>query len=218
MNLARFIDHTILKPDTHLSDIERICEEAKQYGFAAICIPPYYVKDAANILEESPVKIGTVIGFPMGYSTTAAKVEEIKRAINDGADELDVVINICSVKNERWNFVKNDIDSVTRIAHLKGKTIKIILETGLLSASEIKRLCEICSDIGVNYVKTSTGFNAGGATVEMVAYLKSLVGDKIKIKASGGIRTREQALALIDAGADRLGCSSSIQIVATEEA
>jgi len=218
MNLARFIDHTILKPDTHLSDIERICEEAKQYGFAAICIPPYYVKDAANILEESPVKIGTVIGFPMGYSTTAAKVEEIKRAIDDGADELDVVINICSVKNERWNFVKNDIDSVTRIAHLKGKTIKIILETGLLSASEIKRLCEICSDIGVNYVKTSTGFNAGGATVEMVAYLKSLVGDKIKIKASGGIRTREQALALIDAGADRLGCSSSIQIVATEEA
>ena len=213
MNISKFIDHTILKPDCSKSDVERICEEAVLHGFSSVCLPPFFVKDAANILEDKLVKVATVIGFPMGYATTAAKVEEIKRAMDDGADEVDVVINICAVKSERWNYVRNDIDSVTRAVHLKGKAVKIILETGLLAASEIKKLCDLCTEIGVNYVKTSTGYNADGASPETVAYLKTILPSSIKIKASGGIRTADQAKKLIDAGANRLGCSSSVQIV-----
>ncbi|MCR9286000.1 MAG: deoxyribose-phosphate aldolase [Bacteroidetes bacterium] len=213
MNLTKFIDHTILKPNCTKADIERICEEADLYQFPTVCIPPFFVKDAANILEDKLVKVGTVIGFPMGYSTTAAKVEEIKRSINDGADEVDVVVNVCAIKSEQWNYVRNDIDSATRAVHLKGKVIKIILETCLLTASEIKRVCDFCTEIGVDYVKTSTGFNGEGATNETVAYLKSLLPSNIKIKASGGIKSQNQAIELIEAGANRLGCSSSLQIV-----
>lgn len=213
MNLTKFIDHTILKPNCTKADIERICEEAALYQFPTVCIPPFFVKDAANILEDKLVKVGTVIGFPMGYSTTAAKVEEIKRSINDGADEVDVVVNVCAIKSEQWNYVRNDIDSATRAVHLKGKVIKIILETCLLTASEIKRVCDFCTEIGVDYVKTSTGFNGEGATNETVAYLKSLLPSNIKIKASGGIKSQNQAIELIEAGANRLGCSSSLQIV-----
>lgn len=213
MNLSKFIDHTILKPDCSKSDIERLCEEAVLHEFSSVCLPPFFVKDAANILEDKLVKITTVIGFPMGYATTAAKVEEIKRAMDDGADEMDVVINICAVKSGKWNYVKNDIDSVTRAAHLKGKTVKIILETGLLTAAEIKNLCDLCAEIGVNYVKTSTDYNADGASPETVAYLKTILPSNIKIKASGDIRTAEQAQKLIEAGAHRLGCSGSVEIV-----
>jgi deoxyribose-phosphate aldolase len=213
MDLSNFIDHTILKPNCSKSEVEQLCNEAKTYEFSSVCVPPFFVKDAVNLLEDSTVKVGTVIGFPMGYSTTAAKVEEIKRAIDDGVDEVDVVINICALKSERWNYLRNDIDSVTRAVHLKGKVIKVILETGLLTASEIKKVCEMCTEIGVNFVKTSTGFNASGAKTETVAYLKSILPPDIKIKASGGIKTFNQAQELIEAGANRLGCSSSIQIV-----
>ncbi len=213
MNLAKYIDHTILKSDTKLMDIKALCEEAKKYEFASVCIPPYFVNDAVDLLKKTNVKVATVIGFPMGYSATAAKVEEIKRAINDGADELDVVVNVAAVKNADWNFVKDDIESMTLVTHLKSKKIKVIFETALLEVDEIVELCRICANSGVDYVKTSTGFNGGGATVEHVELMRRNLPEKIKIKASGGIRTKEFAAQLINAGAERLGCSASVRIV-----
>lgn len=212
MSLARKIDHTILRADCTPGDIVQLCHEALEHNFAAVCIPPYYIKQAVNILEDSMVSVATVIGFPLGYSNTPSKVEEIKRAIDEGIDEVDVVINIAAVKDGNWNFVKNDIDSTTRAAHLKGKTVKIILETTLLTVEELERLCQICTEVGVNYVKNSTGFN-GGATVEIISNLRNLLPEDIKIKAAGGIRTAEDAQKLIDAGADRLGSSAGVQIV-----
>lgn len=214
MNVASFIDHTVLKADCTPSDIQRICTEARQYQFAAVCIPPYYVADAAQQLENSGVKVATVIGFPMGYATTSAKVEEIKRAMDDGADELDVVINLCAVRSNQWNYVRDDIDRMSTTIRLKGKVVKVILETGLLQEAEIIRLCEICKELTVDFVKTSTGFNGEGATVYTVELLKQcLQGTTVKIKASGGIRTREDAQRLIEAGAQRLGCSASVMII-----
>ena len=213
MNLASYIDHTVLRPDCTIDDIKKVCSEALQYKFAAVCIPPFFVKNAAQILGESPVKVATVVGFPMGYSTTPAKVEEIKKGIDDGLDEIDAVVNIAAVKNGNWNYVKNDIYSVTMAGQLKGKCVKIILETGLLTEEEIKKLCEICSEIGPDFVKTSTGFNGEGATVDVVALLRSNLPEEIKIKASGGIRSKEDAIRLIEAGAKRLGSSSGVMIV-----
>jgi len=213
MNIASVIDHTILKPDCSIDDIKRICTEAATHQFASVCVPPYYIKDAARFLDGENVKVSTVIGFPFGYTATVAKVEEIKRAINDDIDELDVVINIAAVKSGHWNHVKSDIDSITMAAHLKGKVIKVIFETSLLSKDEIKKLCVICNEKGVDYVKTSTGFNGAGATEEMVRFLKENLSSKIKIKASGGIKTKEQAEALVNAGAARLGTSSGLALI-----
>ncbi len=213
MNLAGYIDHTILKPDCTLQDIKRLCEEAVQHGFPAVCVPPFYASYASGQLRGKGVKVATVIGFPMGYATTPSKVEEVKRAIDDGADEVDAVVNICAVKNRNWNFVSNDIDSMTTAAHLKGKVIKIILETGLMTDEEITKLCEICLNAGADYIKTSTGFNGQGATIEAVRLIKSVVGDKARIKASGGIRSRWDAERFIEAGAQRLGSSSGLAIV-----
>ena len=213
MNFASLIDHTILNPDCTIDDIKRICTEAITHQFAAVCVPPYYIKDAARFLEDENVKVCTVIGFPFGYNATVAKVEEIKRAINDDIDELDVVINIAAVKSGHWNQVKNDIDSITMAAHLRGKVIKIIFETSLLTKDEIKKLCAICNEKEVDFVKTSTGFNGAGATEEIIRFLKENLSPKIKIKASGGIKTKKQAEALIQAGADRIGTSSGIALV-----
>jgi deoxyribose-phosphate aldolase len=213
MNLNNYIEHTILKPDTTTDQIKELCQEAIDYEFAGVCVPPFFVKTAANLLDKHAIKVVTVVGFPMGYDSIPSKVEATKRAIDDGTDEVDMVINIAAVKDANWSHVSNDIDSVTTAVHLKGKIIKVILETALLSIAEIKKLCEICTKVGVDYVKTSTGVNAGGATIEMVQYLKENV-EGIKIKASGGIRTKEFATQLIEAGATRLGTSSGIKIVA----
>lgn len=213
MDLAHFFDHTLLKPDCNTSDVKQICSEAIQYGFAAVCIPPYHVAFAAQELENTGVKVATVAGFPLGYSATAAKVEEIKRAIGEGADELDVVVNLAAIKSGAWSFVKDDIDRMTTAVDLKGKLIKVILETSLLTETEIRKLCSICLEIKPNFIKTSTGFSGGGATVEIVRLLKEIVEDKIKIKASAGIRTREDAEQLLAAGAQRLGSSNSVMIV-----
>lgn len=207
MSLANVIDHTILRPDCTHSDIEKVCKEAIKHQFKAVCIPPYYVKDAKILLENSSVKVATVIGFPSGYSSTPAKVEEIKRALDDGADEFDVVVNICAIKNGNWNFVQNDIESMTRAVHLKGKSIKIILETALLNKEEIEKACAICTNSGVNFVKTSTGFNGPGASEETVRFLRSILPPSIKIKASGGIRSKELAHKMLEAGAERIGTS-----------
>ena len=212
MDLTSFIDHTILLPDCTSEDIEALCDEAHKHKFKAVCIPPYFVGEAVRRLEDSPVKVATVVGFPMGYSCTPAKVEEIKRAIEEGVDEVDVVINVAAVKNSRWSYVKNDIESMTMATHSRGKVIKVILETNLLESEEINQLCEICNQAGVNFVKTSTGMN-GGATVEVIHTLSNLLNNEIKIKASGGIRNREQAEALIEAGAARLGTSTGPTII-----
>ncbi len=213
MNIASVIDHTILRPDCSLNDIKRICTEAIEYQFAAVCVPPYFIKDAAKFLEGTSVKVCTVIGFPLGYSATVAKVEEIKRAINDDIDELDVVINIAAVKSEHWNHVKNDINSITMAAHLRGKVIKIILEYSLLTKEELKKVCAICNDNGVDFVKISTGFYGKDTTEEMVRFLKENLSSKIKIKASGAINSIEHAEALLNAGADRLGTPSGPELI-----
>lgn len=213
MDIASFIDHTILRPDCTTGDIKRICAEALEYRFCSVCIPPFFVREAVRLLEDTPVKVGTVIGFPMGYSPTAAKVEEIKRAIDEGVDELDVVINICALKDKKWNYLRNDIYTMTTAAHLKAKTIKIIIETGLLSEEEITKVCELCLEIQPDFVKTSTGFNGEGASLYSVRLLQQLLGNHIKIKASGGIRDRETALQMIREGAKRIGTSSGVKIV-----
>jgi deoxyribose-phosphate aldolase len=213
MEIANVIDHTFLSPDCTLADIKKLCQEASDHQLKAVCVPPYYVKEASNFLKDSDVMVATVIGFPMGYAATPAKVEEIKRAIDEGADELDAVVNICAVKSQNWNYVKNDIDSITRIAHLKGKVLKLIIETGMLEANEIEKLCEICTEVGVDFVKTSTGFNAAGANVEIVSKLRSLLPPSVKIKASGGIRSYQTAKELLEAGANRIGSSASLLIV-----
>ncbi len=213
MNLADYIDHTILRPDCSTEDIKRLCAEAIQFGFATVCVPPFYVKNAYELLLNTKVKVSTVVGFPMGYAATPAKVEEIKRALDDGASEVDAVINICAVKSSNWSFVKNDIDSMVMAAHLKGKHIKIIFETGLLSETEIVNLCDICLEVKPDFVKTSTGFNGEGATLPVVHLLKQQLQDQVKIKASGGIRTQADALRFIEAGVKRIGSSSSVMIV-----
>jgi len=215
MEVEKYIDHSLLKANILRSDIELLCNEAIEHKFAAICIPPYFISQAAKILEEQPVNIATVIGFPLGFESTTSKVEEIKRALDMGADELDVVVNIGAVKDGDWKFVRNDIETVTRASHMKGKTVKIILETSLLEAEELEKLCEICADLEVDYVKTSTGFE-GGATVDVVKKMRALLPKEIKIKASGGIRNFKDALALIEAGADRLGTSSGTVIIASD--
>lgn len=213
MDLARFIDATILKPDTTLADIKKLCEDAKKHGFAAVCVPPFFVKDAVKALEGTPVMTSTVVGFPMGYSATPAKVEEIKKAIDEGATELDCVINICAVKSKQWNYVRNEIDSMAMACQMRGKTIKLILETGLMNEAEVTKLCEMAAEVKVNFVKTSTGVNGKGATVQIVESLRKKLPSTVKIKASGGIRDRKFAEELIAAGADRIGTSVGATIV-----
>ena len=213
MQLSQLIDHTNLRPDSTSEDIKTLCLEAIEHQFKAVCVPPFHVRDAVRWTENNPILVSTVIGFPMGYSATPAKVEEIKRAIDEGAQELDVVINLSAVKSNQWNHVANDIDSVTRAAHLKGKAIKLILETGLLTETELGKACQICQNSEVDFVKTSTGFHGRGADIETVKLLRSLLPPSIKIKASGGIRSNADALELIKAGADRLGPSAGIRII-----
>lgn len=213
MNLASKIDHTLLKADATEKEIKRLCAEAKEHGFAAVCIPPYFVRKCKLWLKDSEVKVATVVGFPLGYSHTPAKVEEARRAIDEGADEVDMVINILALKAGDWNYLKNELTSVATIVQLRGGKLKVILETGLLTNEEIVKACELCAEMTVDFVKTSTGFTQVGATVEAVKLLRASLPKAIKIKASGGIRDKAFALQLVEAGADRLGCSASVSIV-----
>ena len=211
--LTAYIDHTILKVDTRKTDIRQLCDEAEANKFYAVCVPPYFVHSASIMLKDCDVKVATVIGFPFGYSSTPSKAAEIHKAIDDGADELDVVINISAVKSKDWNYVENDIKTVALATQMKGKIIKVILETGLLNKKEIKIICEICAKAGVNYVKTSTGFHGEGAKLKDIEYLRANLPNVIKIKASGGIRSAKKAIKMIKAGATRLGTSASIKII-----
>lgn len=213
MDLSKYIDHTILKPTTLLSDIEKLCTEAKKYHFAAVCIPPNFVKKAKVLTEGSAVKVATVIGFPFGYSAVEAKIAEILLAIVDGADELDVVINISAIKNNDWLYLANEINHIMPIIRSKNKVIKIIIESGILTDDEIIKCCEIYGLAGIDYLKTSTGYAEKGASVEAVKLFRLHLPDAVQIKASGGIRDYAFAKQLIDAGATRLGCSAGVAIV-----
>lgn len=213
MNIAKYIDHTLLKPTTLVSDIEKLCAEAKQYGFAAVCVPPNFVKKAKEYTTGSAVKVATVIGFPFGYSAVEAKIAETVLAIVDGADELDVVINISAIKNGDWLYLANEINHILPIIRNREKVVKIIIESGILTDDEIIKCCDIYGAAGIDYLKTSTGYAEKGATVEAVRLFKRYLPAGVSIKASGGIREYAFARQLVDTGATRLGCSASVAIV-----
>jgi len=213
LNINSYIDHTILKPTTILAEVEKVCSEAKQYQFAAACVPPLFVEKTKKMLTGSQVKVATVIGFPFGYCAIEAKVAEIVLAMVDGADELDMVVNISAIKNNDWNFIANEINIILPIVKSKNKIIKVIIESGILTDGEIIKCCDIYGMAGVDYVKTSTGYAERGASIDTVKLIRAHLADAVKIKASGGIKSYAFAKELIDAGADRLGCSSSVQIL-----
>lgn len=212
MKLASMIDHTILKPEAGKEQVETICREAREYGFASVCVNSSYVPLCAELLRDTEVKVCTVIGFPLGAMSTAAKAAEARQAILDGAEELDMVIHIGMLKDGNNEYVEQDIHSVVEEARGKA-AVKVIIETCLLSEEEKIRVCLLAKKAGADYVKTSTGFSTGGATAEDIALMKKTVGKDMKVKASGGIRTREKAEEMRKAGADRIGTSSGIRIV-----
>jgi deoxyribose-phosphate aldolase len=214
--LAARIEHTALQPGLLQAEVEQRCLDAKTYGFAGVCLPPFFVEKAAELLEGSAVRVVTVAGFPMGYSTTSAKVEEARKAFDQGARELDMVINIAALKNGRFNTVRDDIQSLAVLAGMNNRVLKVILETALLTPDEIRRACAICAEVGVGYAKTSTGFHGQGATPEIIALMRAELPASVRIKASGGIRTRAQAEALVAVGADRLGTSNGLALLELE--
>lgn len=211
MNLASYIDHTVLKAETTSKDVEKLCREAIKNKFAAVCVNPRFVAVAAEILKGSSAGLATVVSFPLGASTTAVKMAETMDAINNGATEIDMVMAVGLMKEGNFKAVSDDIRGVVSAAN--GKPVKVIIETCYLTPDEIARASVIAADAGAHFVKTSTGFGSRGASVEDVKIIKKAVGDRAKIKASGGIKTREQALAMIEAGASRIGTSSGVAIV-----
>ena len=218
MNVASYIDHTILKPTTVRDDVNRVCNEALEYKFAAVCIPPPFVKAAREFLKSSDVKVATVIGFPFGYSVTDAKIAEVVHALEDGADELDVVINLSSLKMRLWSEIESELRRLIAPVHENGKIIKVIIESGVLTDEEIITCCRICTELGADFVKTSTGYAETGATLAAVQLMRANLPSHISIKASGGIRTYEAAKAYIDAGAERIGCSAGVAIIKQQSA
>lgn len=213
MSIASYIDHTVLKPTTTLHDVENICKEALQYQFAAVCVPPNYVKIAATILSGSKIKVATVISFPFGYSSTNSKKEEIMQALADGAEEIDMVHNISVLKNGDWDFLSNEISTCLQPVRLHNKIMKVIIETGILTPDEIITCCKIYTKHKVDFVKTSTGYAEKGATINDVKLMRQSLPPEIEIKASGGIRDYMFAKQLIDAGATRIGTSAGVNIL-----
>jgi len=213
MQLASFIDHTILKQTTTLADVERVCSEAKQYRFASVCVPPVYVADAMGFLKSSGVKVCTVIGFPFGYHAVPVKLEEAKKAVADGADELDMVLNITALKNGDLDVLKHEVETLSTFSKAHSRILKVIIESGVLSDDEIILCCALCKNYPVNFLKTSTGYAEQGATIHAVQLMRQHLPSTIQIKASGGIKTASFARELLAAGATRLGCSASVAIV-----
>ncbi len=216
MTLATYIEHTNLKADCTAQDIIKLCNEAETFDFYGVCVPPYFVQLAKKTLKKPEIKIITVIGFPFGYGAVSSKVEETKKAINSGANEVDMVLNIAAFKSGDLTAVQNDVQSVVTACHLQNRKVKVIIETGYLNTEEIKVLCKICADCEVDFVKTSTGFAPEGATVEKVKIMRKNLPQKIKIKASGGIKDKSFAIALIEAGASRIGTSSGVLMMLDE--
>lgn len=213
MQINQYIDHALLKPTALISDIEHLCNEALTYNFKAVCVPPPMIKIAKAALAYSSVKLATVIGFPFGYSAIEAKLAETLLAIVDGADELDIVINLIALKNNDWQFLASEINNIIPVIKQKNKVVKIIVESGVLTDEEIIRCCELYGTAQVDFLKTSTGYAERGATKRAVELIRIYLPDSVQIKASGGIKTYAFAKELIDAGATRLGCSSSVEIV-----
>jgi deoxyribose-phosphate aldolase len=213
MNLAAFIDHTLLRPDATFAEIDQLCAEAKLHGFASVCVNPYWVPAAATALAGSPVKVCTVAGFPLGANDMRTKAEEARLALAAGAHEIDMVLNIGALKSGIEQLVAADVASVAEVCHSAGGILKVILETCLLSGEEKVLACSIAVQSGADFVKTSTGFSKSGATVEDIELMRRTVGPSIGVKASGGIRTQDDALRMIAAGATRIGASASVAIV-----
>lgn len=211
MNYNKMIDHTVLKADTPLETVKRICDEAMEYGFASVCINPCHVAYCADYLKDSNVNVCTVIGFPLGANTSAVKAFETKDAIANGADEIDMVMNIGALKDKNYDLVRDDVKAVVEAAN--GTLVKVILETCLLTEDEIKKACELCVEAKADYVKTSTGFSTRGATIEDVQIMKAAVQGKAKVKAAGGVRTHEDMVKIVEAGADRIGTSAGCSLV-----
>jgi deoxyribose-phosphate aldolase len=217
MILNTYIDHTLLKPEATASQIKEICLEAIKFEFKAVCINSAYVAKVKDLLTGSKVNICTVVGFPLGASPTEVKNLEAKMAIDNGAHEIDMVINVGALKNEEYEFVKSDIKLLADTCHSKNTILKVIIETCLLTDSEKVKACTLAKDAGADFVKTSTGFSTGGATVEDIALMRKTVGPNLGVKASGGVRDIETAKAMIDAGATRLGTSSGVKLMNGEK-
>lgn len=213
IDLNKYLDHTLLKADASVEDIMRLCQEALAYGFAAVCVNPCYAGLASNILRGSRVKTATVVGFPLGAAKTTIKVQELKAALDDRAAEFDVVINLGALKSGQWEAVLEEMQAIVDAA--EERCVKFIVETALLTADEKRRVCELVLKSGAQFIKTSTGFAPQGAMLEDVRLFKSIIGESgiCAIKASGGIKTAEQALALIEAGATRIGTSHAVAIM-----
>ncbi|AAM24230.1 Deoxyribose-phosphate aldolase [Caldanaerobacter subterraneus subsp. tengcongensis MB4] len=214
MNIAKMIDHTLLKPNATKEEIKKVCEEAREYGFASVCINPCFVDLAYEMLKDTDVKVCTVVGFPLGANTIETKVVEAVEAVKKGATEIDMVLNISMLKSGEYDYVKKEIGEVVKAVKSHGDiVVKVILETCYLSDEEKIKACEISKEAGADFVKTSTGFGPGGATVEDVKLMRKVVGENFGVKASGGIRSYEDAKAMIEAGANRIGASAGVKIV-----
>jgi deoxyribose-phosphate aldolase len=211
--IASMIDHTMLKPEATEAEIRKLCAEAKKYGFASVCVNPYWVPVVANELSGTPVKVCTVIGFPLGANATEIKRAETESAIRAGAQEIDMVINVGALKGGDYDTVKRDVQAVVEVSHRGGAIVKVILETALLDDNEKAIACTLCKLAGADFVKTSTGFSKGGATAHDVALMRNAVGAELGVKASGGIRTLDDFRAMAAAGASRIGASASVKIV-----
>lgn len=212
MNISPYLSHTILKQDTLLPEVEIVCKEAIEYGFKSVCVPPLFVKKSKEFLRDSTIKVATVIGFPFGYCAIEAKVAEIILAMIDGADELEVVINISAIKNNDWTFIANEINTIIPIVKSKNKVLKVIIESGILTDEERIRCCDIYGAAGVDFVKTSTGFAQKGASIYSVSLIRAHLSDAVKIEASGGIQSYSFAKELINAGANTIATSNSVEI------
>ena len=213
INISKYIDHTLLKPTATEMDFRKLCEDIYQNGFYSACVPPFYVAFVKELLSYSDAKVCTVIGFPLGYHSTEAKIAEAQKALTDGADELDMVMNLNAFKSMAYETVKQEIKTLAELTHANNALLKVIIETAYLDNFDIRIACEICEEAGVNFVKTSTGFAPKGADIEQVKLMREILPSNIQIKASGGIQTYEQAMAFIEAGATRLGTSSGVAIV-----
>ncbi len=211
MEIAKLVDHTMLKADATSETIKRYCSEAKEYGFASVCVNTCQVPLAAQELKGSDVAVCCVVGFPLGAMLASAKAFEAAEAVKAGADEVDMVMNIGAMKDKNYDLVRDDIKAVVEAS--KGKIVKVILENCLLTKEEIVKACELSIEAGADFVKTSTGFSTGGAVAEDVALMKKTVGNRAKVKASGGIRTPEEARAMLEAGADRIGAGNGIALL-----
>ena len=212
MEYNKFIDHTLLKPEAKIEQIKTLCEEAKEHDFMSVCVNPFFVPVARKLLEGSSVKVCTVIGFPLGANTPSVKVCEAKKAVEDGADEVDMVQNISMAKEHDYEFIENEIRQIKEAVG-PDIVLKVILETCLLTDDEIRECSIAAKKAGADFVKTSTGFSKGGATVNAVKIMRAAVGDEMGVKASGGIHTKEEMVALIEAGASRIGASCGVQLV-----